>query len=107
MTINQAVGQPDPTSTSPISFTVVFSETVFRFAPRVVDHGRPRAAPKTATVTGGGTIYSVSVTGMTTSGTVIATIAAAGATDLAGRQPNVGVDLDRQHRDLGHQPRRA
>ena len=28
VTINQAVGQPDPTNTSPITFTVVFSEPV-------------------------------------------------------------------------------
>ena len=32
VTINQAAGQADPTNTSPINFTVVFSETVTDFA---------------------------------------------------------------------------
>ena len=32
MTINQAAGQADPTSASPINFTVTFSETVTSFA---------------------------------------------------------------------------
>ncbi len=31
MTINQAAGQADPTNTSPINFTVVFSESVSNF----------------------------------------------------------------------------
>ena len=32
VTINQAAGQADPTSASPINFTVVFSEAVSDFA---------------------------------------------------------------------------
>src|SRR5207247_1130718 len=32
VTINQAAGQADPTNTSPISFTVIFSEPVTGFA---------------------------------------------------------------------------
>ncbi len=30
VTVNQSVGQADPTNTSPVSFTVVFSESVER-----------------------------------------------------------------------------
>ena len=43
MTINQAAGQADPTSASPINFTVVFSEPVTDFATGDVTlqrHGR-------------------------------------------------------------------
>src|SRR6266542_1451321 len=65
VTIDQASGQADPTTTSPIHFTVVFSETVSDFA------------------TGSGTTYNVAVSGMTTRGTVIASLAAGVAHDAA------------------------
>ena len=72
MTINQAVGQPDPTNTSPINFTVVFSEPVTGFATGDVTIAGTSGGTKTGTVSGGPTTYTVAVTGMTTSGTVIA-----------------------------------
>ena len=46
-------------------------------------------------MTGSGTTYNVAVTGMTTSGTVIATVITGRATDAAYN--NNGVDVDRQH----------
>jgi len=82
VTINQAAGQPDPTKTSPINFTVVFSESVSNFA--TGDVTVSGAGATTATVTGGGTTYNVAVSGMTTTGTVVATIAPGVATDQAG-----------------------
>src|SRR2546430_4130696 len=73
VTSNQAGAQSDPTNTSPINFTVVFSESVTGFtAPSV--HLSGTAGATTAIVTGSGTSYNVAVSGMTTSGTVIATI---------------------------------
>ena len=48
------------------------------------DAERHRRARTTAVVTGSGTTYNVAVSGMTGDGTVIATIAAGGATDAAG-----------------------
>ena len=46
MTINQAAGQADPTSASPINFTVTFSETVTGFAASDMSFaGARRAAP--------------------------------------------------------------
>ena len=72
VTINQAAGQADPTSGSTINFTVVFSETVTNFTTGDVTLSGTAGAT-TATVTGSGTTYNVAVTGMTTSGTVIAT----------------------------------
>ncbi len=83
VSIIQAAAQADPTSTSPINFTATFSETVTGFATGDVTLSGTAGAT-TATVTGSGTTYNVAVSGMTGSGTVIATIAAAKATDAAG-----------------------
>ena len=86
VTINQATGQADPTSNSPINFTVIFSSSVSDFATGDVTLSGTAGAT-TATVTGSGTTYSVAVSGMTQSGTVIASIAAGVAHD-ASNNPN-------------------
>ena len=83
VTINQASGQVDPTNASPINFTVIFSESVANFATGDVTISGTAGGSKTGTVTGAGTTYNVAVTGMTTSGTVIASIGAGVATDAA------------------------
>jgi len=83
VTINQAVAQADPTSASPINFTVVFSETVTGFATGDVTISGTAGAT-TATVTGSGTTYNVAVSGTTSAGTVTVTIAANVAQDTAG-----------------------
>ncbi len=83
VTINQAAGQADPTGSSPINFTVVFSEPVTGFATGDVTLSGTAGAT-TAVVTGSGTTYNVAVSGMTNSGTVIATVAANVAEDAAG-----------------------
>ncbi|HQX74495.1 MAG TPA: hypothetical protein PK298_16415, partial [Chitinophagaceae bacterium] len=85
--INQAAAQPDPTSGSPINFTVVFNEPVTGFATGDVTLSGTAGAT-TAIVTGSGTTYNVAVSGMTGSGTVIATIAAGVAID-AGSNLNI------------------
>ncbi len=83
VTINQAAGQGDPTSASPIIFTVVFSEAVTGFTSAdVVITGT--AGATTAAVTGSGATYTVAVSGMSRPGTVIVSIPAAAATDAAG-----------------------
>ena len=94
VTINQAAGQPDPTNTSPISYTVVFSEPVTGFVTGDVTFAGTAGGAKTGTVSGGPTTYTVAVTGMTTSGTVIATIAASRATDLAGNNNTASTSTD-------------
>ena len=88
VTVTQTVGQSDPTNASPINFTVTFSEAVTGFATGDVDLSAG-TAPGTlvGTVTGGPTIYTVAVSGLTGSGTVIASIPAGMAFDLAS-QPN-------------------
>jgi len=83
VTINQAVGQADPSSASPVNFTVTFSEPVTGFTTGDVTLAGTAGAT-TATVTGSGATYNVAVTGMISSGSVVASIPAAVVQDLAG-----------------------
>ena len=94
VTINQASGQADPTGTSPINFTVVFSQSVNNFATGDVTISGTAGGTKTATVSGSGTTYNVAVTGMTTPGTVIATIAAGVASASGGQQNLASTSTD-------------
>ena len=87
VTINQAAGQADPTSASPIDFTVVFGEPVSDFTTGEVTLSGTAGAT-TAVVSGSGTTYTVAVSGMTTGGSVIATVPAGVARDSAGN-PNL------------------
>ncbi|MFZ2197101.1 MAG: Calx-beta domain-containing protein, partial [Thermodesulfovibrionales bacterium] len=94
VTINQAIGQADPTNVSPINFTVVFSENTTNFATGDVTITGTAGGTKTATVTGSGASYNVAVTGMTTPGTVIASINAGVATDAAGNGNTASTTTD-------------
>ena len=84
VTINQADAQDDPPTGPTINFTVVFSESVTGFTSGDVTIGGTAGGTKTVTVTGSGTTYNVAVSGMTSAGTVIASIAAGVASDAAG-----------------------
>ena len=88
VTIEQAGGQADPTSSAPIAFTVTFSEPVVGFVPTDVTVGGTAGANAVGIV-GAGPVYTVTVDGMTQGGTVIVTIAAGAVTDAAGN-PNAG-----------------
>jgi hypothetical protein len=82
VTINQAVGQADPTSISPILFSVVFSQNVTGFTGSDISlAGSTVGGTLIASVSGSGANYTVSVTGMTGNGTVVASIPAAAAVD--------------------------
>src|SRR5207247_471736 len=94
VTINQAAGQADPTSASPINFTAVFSEPVSGFTGTDVTISGTAGGTKTVTVSGGPSTYTVAVSGMTTSGTVIATIAAGVANDAAGNLNTASTSTD-------------
>ena len=88
VTINSAIGQPDPATGGPIAFTVTFSKPVTGFTASDVSFtGSTAGGTLAAVVTGSGADYTVSVSGMTTNGTVVASIPAAAAVD-AGNQPN-------------------
>jgi len=93
VTINQASGQNDPTNASPINFTVVFSESVTGFTGADVNLSGTAGAT-TALVSGSGTTYNVAVSGMTSDGTVIATVPAGGASDAAGNSNTASTSTD-------------
>src|SRR5437879_2721506 len=94
VTINQAAGQADPTSASPINFTAVFSEPVSGFSGAGVTIGGTAGGTKTVTVSGGPSTYNVAVSGMSSAGTVIATIAAGVAQDAAGNPNTASTSTD-------------
>jgi len=80
VTINKASGQDEPTSTSPIHFTAVFSEPVTGFTDSDVTLSGTAGANK-AVISGGPATFDIAVSGMTTDGTVIASIPANVAQD--------------------------
>lgn len=92
--INKAATQADPTNTSPIHFTVVFSEPVADFTISDVTLGGTAPGTKVGVLTGSGTTYDVAVSGMTKSGTVTAKIAAGLAHDAAGNSNKASTSTD-------------
>jgi hypothetical protein len=94
VTINQAVGQADPAAAGPINFTVVFSEDVDGtfVSADVTLSGTAGATSKT--VTGGPITFNVAVATPPNSGTVIASIVAGVATDIAGNTNFVSTSTD-------------
>ena len=94
VTVNQAAGQADPTATSPVNFTVVFSEPVTGFASADVAVSGTAGGTKTAAVTGSGATYNVAVSGMTTAGTVVASVPAGVATDSGGNPNRAATSTD-------------
>jgi hypothetical protein len=88
VTINSAVGQPDPTTGGPVAFVVTFSKPVTGFdASDISFAGSTAGGTLAAIVTGSGADYTIAVSGMTTNGTIVVSIPAAAAND-AGGQPN-------------------
>ncbi len=85
VTIDQAAGQADPTTSNPVLFTVAFSEAVTDFTVADVTlSGTADLSGATITLSGGPSTYAISVAGLAGSGTVIATIGANVASDAAG-----------------------
>jgi len=95
VTINQASGQADPTNNSPISFTVIFNDTVSDFASGDVTLSGTAGAT-TDVVSGSGMTYNVTVSGMTVNGTVMAGLAAGVAHDAAGNASNASSSTDKK-----------
>jgi hypothetical protein len=96
VTINQAVGQPDPTNGA-INFDVVFTEPVLGFDEADVQISGTAGGTLNVVVTPvgvNGDTYTVTVTGMTSSGTVTASIPAGAAADLAGNQSDASTSSD-------------
>lgn len=93
VTVDQAVGQADPTASSPVLFTVVFAEPVDGFTDAAVQVGGTAGAT-TATVSGGPSTFTVAVSGMDTSGTVTASVAAGVVTDAAANPNTASTSAD-------------
>ena len=96
VTINQASGQADPTSSSPINFTVVFNEAVANFVTGDVTFSGAGATTATVTETApnDGTTYNVAVTGMNASGSVTASLLAGVASDALGNLSQASSSTD-------------
>jgi hypothetical protein len=94
VTINQASGQTDPTGAAPIAFTVVFAAPVTGFTSGDVMISGTAGGTKTVTVTGSGATYDVAVSGMTTSGTVIAAVPQDAAQDAIARPNSASISTD-------------
>ena len=92
-TIEQATAQADPTATSPIHFTVTFSEPVDGFDGDDIALSGDGGAT-TAIVSGGPSVFDVAVGGMTGVGAVIASIEAGAATDAAGNPNGASTSSD-------------
>ena len=95
VTINQAGDQPDPTTASPINFTVTFSEPVTGFEATDVDlSGTAGATTRTVTEVTNGTVFRVEVSGMTGPGTVTASIDAIRVTDASSESNSASTSTD-------------
>ena len=104
VTVNQAAGQTDPTSSSPVNFAVTINEPTTGFALNDITVGGTAGAT-TKVLTGSGQAYNVAVSGMTQSGTVIITIANGAVTDTAGNNSGAPVYTDNTVQfNLGNSP---
>jgi hypothetical protein len=95
VSINQGALQADPTSASPIVFDVLFSTVVTGFDSSDVDLSASSAGGVlVAQVTGSGASYTVEVSGMASSGSVVAGIPAGVAQDAGGIGNSASSSLD-------------
>jgi hypothetical protein len=97
VTINQAGAQQDPTNGATINFTVVFSEAINPAtftAGDIAISGTATGAVAGTPTTSDNITWNVPVTGMSADGTVIAAIAAASVTDVAGNNNTVSTSTD-------------
>lgn len=83
-------GVADPQGGTSATFNVLFSEAVSGFTASDITISPSSTAGGTlvASISGAGPAYTVTVTGMTTSGTVVISIGAGTVTDLAGNANN-------------------
>ncbi|MCC6992938.1 MAG: hypothetical protein IT181_28305 [Acidobacteria bacterium] len=94
VTIDQGPSQVDPTTVSPIVFAVVFSEPVTGFTSADVTISGSAGGTKTVVISGTGPTYTASVSGMTTSGTVVATIPAGRVLDATSNPNSASTSTD-------------
>lgn len=92
VTIEQATGQADPASGTPVNFTVTFSESinVSSFTTGdITQNGTISPSLITWGISGGPTIFTLSATGVAGNGTLSPSIGAGQVADLAGNPNSV------------------
>src|SRR2546422_119514 len=94
VTINQAAGQADPTSASPINFTAVFSVPVSGFTGAGVTIGGTAGGTKTVTVSFFNDTTTTEITAMSPHAPLTAPIAAGVARDAAGTPNTASTSTD-------------
>ncbi|HVT89781.1 MAG TPA: hypothetical protein VHD56_13075 [Tepidisphaeraceae bacterium] len=93
VTISQLKQQADPTSSLPIAFSVIFNQAVSGFnIGNVQVSGTATGA--VASLTGSGKNYIITITQISTAGTVTINIPAAVVSDLAGNPSLASINLD-------------
>jgi HYR domain len=95
VTIEQATAQADPTNSDSFVFDVVFSEPVSGFTGTDVTVGGTSGAATVAVAgTSPGTDFTVTVSGATSDGTVVASIGAGAVADNAGNTSDASTSTD-------------
>src|SRR5439155_873262 len=94
VTINQAAGQADPTNSSSINFTAVFSVPVSGFTGAGVTISGTAGGTKTVTVSGGPSTYTVARRRMTTTLFPYTTLFRSVAQDAAGNLNTASTSTD-------------
>lgn len=96
VTINQAIGQSDPARLQPVKFTVVFNESVTGFTADDVSLAESTADVSSAsiTVTRNGNVYTVSISNITSSGQVKASLLAGAVQDQRGNASLASTNTD-------------
>jgi len=93
--INQASEQLDPTLEGVVLFTASFSEPILGFEPGDISFtGSTAPGTFSATIIGDGPSYTISVSGMTNSGTVVVSIPSDAVTDIAGNLNTSSIATD-------------
>ena len=95
VTVTQASGQVDPTLNGPILFDILFNEIVLGFTNADVSlTGSTAGGPLVVAISGSGASYTASVSGMSSAGTVVASLLAGIATDQAGNPNDASTSSD-------------
>ena len=94
VTIEQSAAQVDPTSVSPIAFRVDFSEPVTGFVTGDVLVSGSAGATTALVTPVTSSVYAVSVSGMSVSGTVVVSLGAGVAVDAANNPSAASTSVD-------------
>ncbi len=94
VTINQAILQSDPTTGTPINFTITFSEVVAGFDIGDISLGGTATGTIIGVISGTGPVFNLAVSGMTGDGTVTANVIAGACADLSGNTNTASTSTD-------------